>query len=281
MTGYVSADGELEPATLDPAEFDAIRERLFGVGGRCSTVTDLASLLQCLLDGGVLDDERLLKASTVESMCGPQPPGRMVEGHDVHCGYGWIVEDLPGEKLVQHGGSVPGFQGFVGVLRERELGVALGVNQSGLPEGEIGKGILALACGETPHGAVRWFRAKRMVEAVTGPTGPTARRRRSRSPRRGGRPEFARVDDRGDRRGGGPAVPRSPRGGALRRARVRRADGRRARVDGRVRRDRRGHGATLVPGTADDPVRRTVNGALAPGRPAPGGRQRHAGPLAG
>lgn len=170
MDGYVAGDGsELEPASVDPAELPAIREGLYGAGGLVSTVTDLAAVGPLLLNGGVVGDERILHPETVAAMTRPQsPPTPTVDGFDLRFGTGWLLEDLLDETLVYGGGSVPGYGAFVGVLRERGLGVALGINKSGLPKVDIGQGVLAAACGESPFEAVRWFRARRAVETVSG-----------------------------------------------------------------------------------------------------------------
>lgn len=170
MDGYVASDGEeLEPASIDPAEFPAIREGLYGVGGLVSTVIDLAAVGPLLLNGGTVGGEQILKPDTVAAMTRPQsPPAPTVDGVDFRFGTGWLLEDLLGDTLVYGGGGVPGYSTFVGVLQERGLGVALGINKSGLPKVDIGQGILALACGESPFEAVRWFHARQMIEAVRG-----------------------------------------------------------------------------------------------------------------
>lgn len=170
MAGYVAGDGGgIEPASIDPAEFPAIHEGLYGVGGLISTVTELAAVGPLLLDGETVGDEQLLKRETVATMTGPQsPPAPTIDGYDLRFGSGWLLEDLMDDTLVYSGGGVPGYGTFVGVLQERGLGVALGINKSGLPKVDIGQGILAIACGEAPFEAVRWFRARRTVEAVSG-----------------------------------------------------------------------------------------------------------------
>lgn len=170
MTGYVGGEsGEPEPSSVDPAEFPAIRADLYGAGGLLSTVTDLAALGPLLLDGGTVDGDRPVADATVERMTRPQSPAApTVDAYDVHHGHGWLVEDLLADTLVYSGGGLPGYGAFVGVLRERGLGVSLGVNRGDLPKVDVGMGVLALACGEDPYEAVRFFRARRAVDAVSG-----------------------------------------------------------------------------------------------------------------
>lgn len=170
MRGYITdREDDPEPAELDTAEFPAVREGLYGVGGLISTVTDLAALGPFLLNGGAVGQEQLLEPSSVEMMCTPQsPPVPTIDGYDFHISYGFLVEDLLDETLVYGGGGVPGYGTFVGVLQEHGLGVALGFNSNTLPKNDIGKGVLALAGGRDPREAVRWFRAQRAVDAVKG-----------------------------------------------------------------------------------------------------------------
>lgn len=170
MEGYVTGEGEdLKPASTDIAEFPAIREGLYGVGGLISTVTDLAAIGPLLLNGGSVRDQQVLEPETVTAMTRPQsPPAPTIEGVDLHFGIGWLLEDLLDDTLIYGGGGVPGYSTFVGVLEEHDLGVALGINKSGLPKVDIGQGILALACGESPTETVRWFQARRLVAAVSG-----------------------------------------------------------------------------------------------------------------
>jgi CubicO group peptidase (beta-lactamase class C family) len=169
MAGYVVDDGDVEPTPMDTSEFPAVREELYGVGGLISTLTDLAAVGPLLLDGGTVGGEQVLESSTIEEMQRPQsPPVPTVDGYDFHLGYGWLVEDCLDDTLVYSGGGVPGYGTFVGILQDRELGVALGVNNSTLPKIDVGQGILALACGEDPYESVRFLQATRAVESVSG-----------------------------------------------------------------------------------------------------------------
>lgn len=169
MKGYIDSDGSLIPPNFDPNEKPAFREKLFGPFGLISTVTDLASFLQCVMNGGIHHDERLVSEAAIESMCSPQsPPWPTVDGCSINYGYGWRIEEMMDDKLVHHGGKLPGFHAWMGFLQEKEIGVALGFNKSELPKSEIGKGALAVACNEAPVEVVRWFGARKAIQTVTG-----------------------------------------------------------------------------------------------------------------
>lgn len=170
MRGYVTdQDDDPEPAELDTGEYPAVREGLYGVGGLISTVTDMAAIGPFLLNGGAVGQEQILDPSSVETMCTPQsPPTPTIDGYDIHMSYGFLVEDLLDDTLVYGGGGVPGYGTFVGVLRERGFGVAIGFNSNDILKNDIGKGVLALAAGDDPFQTVRWFRAQRAVDAVSG-----------------------------------------------------------------------------------------------------------------
>lgn len=169
MKGYIYSDGTLVPPDFDPDQKPAFREKLFGPFGLISTTTDLASFLQCVMNGGIHNDERLASEAAIESMCSSQSPSwPTVEDNPIHYGYGWRIEEMMGDRLVHHGGKVPGFHAWIGYLQERKIGVALGFNKSELPKSEIGKGALAVACDEDPDEVLRWFGARKAIQTVTG-----------------------------------------------------------------------------------------------------------------
>ena len=67
---------------------------------------------------------------------------------------GWIELDLGTTRTYSHGGNVPDFSSFAGLIPEKKLGVILLFNADpyGLPPvvGEVGLGVLALLAGQEP-----------------------------------------------------------------------------------------------------------------------------------
>lgn len=161
MTGYVREDGDLVPSELD---HDAGAS-----GGLVSSVHQLAALLRCVLNDGSYEGNRLLSPGTVDEMCRVQSPLLpTADGTRRGYGYGWELDEFLGETLVSHRGGIGVSGGYVGVLRDRGVGVALAYNALGQPTIPYGQGVLALACGERPADAVPLLNVYAAVDAVTG-----------------------------------------------------------------------------------------------------------------
>ncbi len=68
-------------------------------------------------------------------------------------GMGWFVNQVGGTTLVSHGGNVPEFSSFLGLLPEQKKGLVLLVNADhGLPFilMEVGEGLAAVLAGQQP-----------------------------------------------------------------------------------------------------------------------------------
>jgi hypothetical protein len=68
-------------------------------------------------------------------------------------GMGWFVNQVDGATLISHGGNVPEFSSFIGLLPEQKKGVVLLVNADhGFPFilTEVGEGMAALLAGQQP-----------------------------------------------------------------------------------------------------------------------------------
>lgn len=160
-TGYRETDDGLEPA---PVDHDAGAS-----GGLVSSVTDLAALVRCVLNDGHLDGTRLLSADLVDEMCRLQSPTLPTDDGTTHgYGYGWELDDFLGETLVGHRGGIGVSGGYVGLLRDRGVGVALAYNSVGQPTVPYGRGTLALAAGADPRDSVSLLPVYDAIDAVTG-----------------------------------------------------------------------------------------------------------------
>lgn len=166
ITGYRIEDGapavedyDLEGSGLGPA-----------VNGVLAPVTEMGTLVRCLLSGGTLDGTRVLDEDLVSAMCRQQVTTRETIDGDRHgLGYGPRVQSFLGEPYVYHGGTAPGVgRAYAGWLPERGLGVVLGVNTPDLRIGVVGQGVLAILADEAPADVVPYLRLRRKVRAVAG-----------------------------------------------------------------------------------------------------------------
>jgi CubicO group peptidase (beta-lactamase class C family) len=165
MTGYRPGEERFEPATNVPREV----AQAGASGGFVSTVTDLARLGRWLLNGGELDDGRPLDPSLVSAMTDHQSPVlETSRGDRAGYGYGIEITDFLGETLLEHPGNLFFAGGYLGCLPERGLGVALAYNSTGVSWMSVGRGALAVACGEDPVESVRMLAVTDAVDAVTG-----------------------------------------------------------------------------------------------------------------
>ena len=166
MTGYAIEDGEPVAREFD---LEAGADPPYAAGGVLSSVTDLARLGRCLLDGGELDGTRVLDSTLVDAMCRHQAPAwSTIDGHRRGYGYGLRLYDFANETLAGHTGTSPVSRAFVGIMRERGIGVALCVNTATVPIDALAQGTLAIAIGESPAELVPYVGLQTKTAAVTG-----------------------------------------------------------------------------------------------------------------
>lgn len=103
-------------------------------GGIYSTVDDLTRWMNLALSGKGPDGKEMIKARTLAELQQPQmlmgsgrvsPEGVLATGWAL----GWETELYRGERLVSHGGNVPGVSTDVALLPDRNFGVAVLVNR--------------------------------------------------------------------------------------------------------------------------------------------------------
>lgn len=166
ITGYVIEEGE---PTVTDLDLDAM-----GLGpavnGVLASVSEMAELIRCLLNGGELDGTRVLEEDLAEAMCSHQVTTRETIDGDSHgMGYGPRVQEFLGETYVYHTGTAPGVgRAYAGFLPDRGVGVTLGVNTTDVRVEVLGEGVLALVAGRDPEEAVPFLALSRKVRAVAG-----------------------------------------------------------------------------------------------------------------
>lgn len=106
----------------------------FSAGALVSSVRDMAKW------DAALNGERLLKRSTLEQMW---QPSRLADGKTHGYGFGWAIYDYQGQKVVGHGGGIPGFSTCIARFPEHKLTVTLLANLSGVDSARLAHGVAA------------------------------------------------------------------------------------------------------------------------------------------
>jgi len=127
-----------------------------GMGGVLTSVSDLALWCHALFDGELLEPEALEKLLT---------PYR----DDYACGW-YVFETDKDRKVVQHGGSSPGFQSYIRNFVDDDVLILVMSNRKGW-HWQVAWGLSALTLGEDPKAAfppevTEWKDAK--LDAVCG-----------------------------------------------------------------------------------------------------------------
>ena len=109
-----------------------------GMGGVLTSVSDLATWCNALFDGKVLPEPALEKMLTVER-------------DQYACG--WYVFDTDkGRRVVQHGGTAPGFQSYVRYFPDDDVLILVLCNREGW-YWQVAWGLSAIVLGEDPKSA--------------------------------------------------------------------------------------------------------------------------------
>ncbi|MFN6962137.1 MAG: serine hydrolase [Pyrinomonadaceae bacterium] len=97
-----------------------------------SSARDMAAWLRFVLNGGVAPSgKRLVSERGFEEWTKPQ----MKIAGKTSYGLGWFIQEWNGFKVLQHGGSIDGFNSMVAMLPEKKLGFVLLTNVSSSPLG--------------------------------------------------------------------------------------------------------------------------------------------------
>lgn len=138
---------------------------LVPAGGLVASVRDLAAFV-----GGFASGEFPVGAPLRDRMVTPVVTARtFLDGRSREYAYGWDVRSLSDDTLVGHPGNVDGGSGYVGVLLEDGLGVAVACNAIGLgPDSpaELATEVLALATDRDPAAVSPSI--ERQVDPITG-----------------------------------------------------------------------------------------------------------------
>ena len=122
-------------------------------GSMYSTMPDLGRFLSVLFAGGMGANGRVITSSTLDSMWVPQFAKK---GTTRGSGLGFVVSDLDGARMVEHGGAIYGFATQLAALPDEQLGVAVSAAKDG---------VNALT-SEIAYDALRLMRAARAGNAL-------------------------------------------------------------------------------------------------------------------
>jgi CubicO group peptidase (beta-lactamase class C family) len=117
-------------------------------GNVMSTAHDMGRWLLFQLGEGTVDNQVIVPAGALHETHAPQIPIRggpreaayyfeqidseVLKTRDWSYGMGWFINDYRGQKMLWHGGTVPGFRCMVGFMPEANVGVYVGVNRTSL-----------------------------------------------------------------------------------------------------------------------------------------------------
>lgn len=97
-------------------------------GGQSASATDMVRFGQAILNGGVLDGQRILRPETVEQMLSLQ------FSHDerlMGMALGWYESDFEGTRLMGHGGDTRWFHSYLGIDETHDLAFFASFTSSG------------------------------------------------------------------------------------------------------------------------------------------------------
>jgi CubicO group peptidase (beta-lactamase class C family) len=133
-------------------------------GQLISTSEDMAHYLIAHLNEGRFREARVLSADGIDQMHRGAAQQRVMGREVTAYGMGWFISRIGSTRLVSHGGNVPDFSSYLGLIPEQKKGVVLLLNADhyGLPFilMEVGDRVAALLAGQQPQpirlGFVPW-----------------------------------------------------------------------------------------------------------------------------
>ncbi|MDX1406837.1 MAG: serine hydrolase [Saprospiraceae bacterium] len=123
--GVIKAIDDLDADEIAPA------------GAVWSCTEDMAKWIRFLLNGGVVNETRLVSAANFAEIFNPQiviprqqfyPTQRLTRPHWTTYGLGWFQHDYHGRFVSFHTGSLPGTIAIAGLIPDEELGVCILAN---------------------------------------------------------------------------------------------------------------------------------------------------------
>ncbi|WKW13210.1 serine hydrolase [Pseudogemmatithrix spongiicola] len=101
----------------------------WAAGFLMASATDMARFAAMLMDGGVIDGQRVISEGAVRRMTTPDP--RIPGDSTARYAYGLVIAEQQGLRIWQHGGSINGFDAIVNMFPDEKLAVVVLDNRSG------------------------------------------------------------------------------------------------------------------------------------------------------
>jgi hypothetical protein len=124
-------------------------------GQLISCAEDMAHYLIAHLNGGRYGDRQILSEAGIAELQRGAAEWREMGMLVGYYGMGWVSQEIGKARIVSHGGNVPNFSAFMGLVPEQKRGVVLLLNADpyGLPiiTEEIGIGVTTLLAGQQPE----------------------------------------------------------------------------------------------------------------------------------
>jgi CubicO group peptidase (beta-lactamase class C family) len=135
----------MEPDGLARMRFNKHDANMQAAGGMMATTGDLARFTIAMMDGGMLDGQRVFPADVVAEALRSHArfSSRFGDIERVAYSLGWNHGVLGGDTLIHHFGGFPGFSAAVSFMPGHRIGVVIGGN--GAASQQIGDLVMALA----------------------------------------------------------------------------------------------------------------------------------------
>ena len=98
-------------------------------GGVNSNVLDVAQWIRMQLAKGEFDGKRIVSSQSIQDTW----DHHIEIGNNISYGLGWMLREVDGRQVIEHGGNVPGFSAQVSLMPEENLGYVLLMNQGASP----------------------------------------------------------------------------------------------------------------------------------------------------
>jgi CubicO group peptidase (beta-lactamase class C family) len=99
-----------------------------------SSANDMAKWIRFVMNGGTVAGKRLVSEKGFEEWTKPQM--KVTPNGKVNYGLGWFLQEWNGNKVVQHGGNIDGFNSMVAMIPEKKLGFVMLTNVTGSSLGD-------------------------------------------------------------------------------------------------------------------------------------------------
>lgn len=161
-------DGSVVPAAFPYPDVDRNPGFAFmhAAGGLISSALEMSKFVRANFSAS---PSRLLSPQSLQAMQTAHIARPLSPYGENGYGYGWfITKNFLGMKMVAHGGSIDVSTAHVAFLPERDMGVVILSNSSGLPLSAIAEAVLATLLGADPSVAIPALAVKTRMAALAG-----------------------------------------------------------------------------------------------------------------